>query len=39
MPEFARNLAFVIGINNYINGIYVLQNAVNDTKKLELPIG
>jgi Caspase domain len=34
MPEFARNLAFVIGINNYTNGISVLQNAVNDAKKL-----
>ena len=31
---FERNLAFVIGINNYINGISPLQTAVNDAKKL-----
>ncbi|RCJ37936.1 hypothetical protein A6770_14220 [Nostoc minutum NIES-26] len=34
MSEFSRNLAFVIGINNYSNGISSLQNAVNDAKKL-----
>ena len=34
MPEFARNIAFVIGINNYQNGISPLQNAINDAKKL-----
>ncbi|WP_051151123.1 caspase family protein [Mastigocladopsis repens] len=34
MPEFSRNLAFVIGINNYNNGIPPLHNAVNDAKKL-----
>ncbi|KAB8334950.1 caspase family protein [Scytonema tolypothrichoides VB-61278] len=34
MPEFARNMAFVIGINNYGNGIPPLHNAVNDAKKL-----
>jgi WD40 repeat protein len=34
MPEFSRNLAFVIGINKYSNGISALQNAVNDAKKL-----
>ncbi|MBW4629330.1 MAG: caspase family protein [Brasilonema octagenarum HA4186-MV1] len=34
MPEFARNMAFVIGINNYSNGISPLRNAVNDAKKL-----
>lgn len=34
MPEFSRNLAFVIGINNYRNGISPLHNAVNDAKKL-----
>ncbi|WP_026732865.1 nSTAND1 domain-containing NTPase [Fischerella sp. PCC 9605] len=34
MSEFSRNLAFVIGINNYGNGISSLQNAVNDAKKL-----
>jgi hypothetical protein len=34
MPEFARNMAFVIGINNYSNGIPPLHNAVNDAKKL-----
>ncbi|ARV60551.1 hypothetical protein BZZ01_19660 [Nostocales cyanobacterium HT-58-2] len=34
MSEFARNLAFVIGINNYDNGIPPLNNAVNDAKKL-----
>ena len=34
MPEFSRNMAFIIGINNYTNGISPLQNAVNDAKKL-----
>ncbi|MEH2335998.1 nSTAND1 domain-containing NTPase [Nostoc sp.] len=34
MSEFSRNLAFIIGINNYINGISSLQNATNDAKKL-----
>lgn len=34
MAEFSRSLAFVIGINNYDNGISPLQNAVNDAKKL-----
>ncbi len=34
MVEFSRNMAFVIGINNYGNGISPLQNAVNDAKKL-----
>ncbi len=34
MSEFSRNLAFIIGINNYTNGISSLQNAVNDAKKL-----
>jgi Caspase domain len=34
MPEFAHSLAFVIGINNYVNGIPPLQNAVNDAEKL-----
>lgn len=31
---FERNLAFIIGINNYRNGIYPLKTAVNDAKKL-----
>ncbi|MGB6299260.1 MAG: caspase family protein [Rivularia sp. (in: cyanobacteria)] len=31
---FSRNLAFIIGINNYKNGIYTLKTAVNDAKKL-----
>ncbi|NEO40011.1 MAG: caspase [Moorea sp. SIOASIH] len=31
---FSRNLAFIIGINNYTNGIYPLNTAVNDAKKL-----
>ncbi len=31
---FSRNLAFIIGINNYINGISPLKTAVNDAKKL-----
>ena len=34
MSEFSRNLAFIIGINNYTNGISPLQNAENDAKKL-----
>ena len=34
MSEFNRNLAFVIGINDYHNGIPRLRNAVNDAKKL-----
>lgn len=34
VPEYSRNIAFVIGINNYESGIFPLQNAVNDTKKL-----
>jgi len=31
---FERNLAFIIGINNYRNGISPLKTAVNDAKKL-----
>ena len=31
---FSRNLAFIIGINNYTNGIYPLNTAVNDAKQL-----
>ena len=31
---FERNLAFIIGINNYQNGISPLKTAVNDAKKL-----
>ncbi|NEO11263.1 MAG: hypothetical protein F6K59_07670 [Moorea sp. SIO3F7] len=31
---FSRNLAFIIGINNYTNGISSLNTAVNDAKKL-----
>lgn len=31
---FSRNLAFIIGINNYSNGISPLKTAVNDAKKL-----
>lgn len=34
MPDFNHSLAFVIGINNYTNGIPPLQNAVNDAAKL-----
>ncbi|WP_017749230.1 caspase family protein [Scytonema hofmannii] len=34
MSDFSRNLAFIIGINNYKNGISPLQNAENDAKKL-----
>ncbi|WP_017749233.1 caspase family protein [Scytonema hofmannii] len=31
---FSRNVALIIGINDYTNGISPLQNAVNDAKKL-----
>jgi Caspase domain len=31
---FSRNLAFIIGINNYSNGVSPLKTAVNDAKKL-----
>ncbi|KAF3890468.1 MULTISPECIES: nSTAND1 domain-containing NTPase [Nostocales] len=34
MPGFSRNLAFIIGIDNYQNGIFPLQTAINDAKKL-----
>lgn len=34
MSEFSHNLALVIGINNYSNGISPLQNAANDAKQL-----
>jgi WD40 repeat protein/energy-coupling factor transporter ATP-binding protein EcfA2 len=34
MSDFNRNLAFIIGINEYKNGISRLQNATNDAKKL-----
>jgi hypothetical protein len=34
MPGFSRNLAIVIGINQYENGIFPLQTAVNDAKEL-----
>jgi energy-coupling factor transporter ATP-binding protein EcfA2 len=34
MAEFARNLAFIIGIDNYRNGISPLRTATNDAKKL-----
>lgn len=34
MSEFSKSMAFIIGINNYTNGISPLQNAVNDAKKL-----
>ncbi len=30
MSEFSKSMAFIIGINNYTNGISPLQNAVND---------
>ncbi|MGD2181441.1 caspase family protein [Lusitaniella coriacea LEGE 07167] len=33
-PEFKRNLAFIVGINNYTNGISPLKTAVDDAKKL-----
>ena len=35
MSEFSRNLAVVIGINNYGSGISPLATAVNDAKKLQ----
>ena len=31
---FSRNLAFIVGINSYSNGISSLKTAVNDAKKL-----
>ncbi|OLT59437.1 caspase family protein [Moorena bouillonii] len=31
---FSRNLAFIIGIDNYTNGISALNTAVNDAKQL-----
>ncbi|NJN85645.1 MAG: hypothetical protein HC881_04165 [Leptolyngbyaceae cyanobacterium SL_7_1] len=34
MTKFERNLAIVIGINHYINGISRLGNAVNDAEKI-----
>ncbi|WP_392529982.1 caspase family protein [Nostoc sp. C117] len=34
MSEFSRNIACIIGINNYTNGICPLHNAVNDAKEL-----
>ena len=34
MSEFSKNLAFIIGINNYTNDICPLENAENDAKKL-----
>ena len=34
MSEFARSLAIVIGINQYGNGISLLQTAVNDAKAI-----
>ena len=34
MPEFSRNLAVVIGINQYGSGISSLQTAINDAKRL-----
>ena len=34
MAEFARNLAFIIGIDNYQNGISPLRTATNDAKRL-----
>ncbi|GAA6617020.1 caspase family protein [Scytonema sp. NUACC26] len=34
MSKFTRNLALIVGINDYVNGISPLQNAVNDAKKL-----
>jgi WD40 repeat protein/energy-coupling factor transporter ATP-binding protein EcfA2 len=34
MATFSRNLAIVIGIDNYHHGIAPLQNAVNDAKQL-----
>jgi WD40 repeat protein len=34
VSKFTRNLALIVGINDYVNGIPPLQNAVNDAKKL-----
>lgn len=34
MFEFSRNLAIIVGINHYSNGISPLATAVNDAKKL-----
>ncbi len=34
MSDFSRSWAFIIGINNYTNGIPRLQNAVNDATAL-----
>ena len=34
MSKFSRNLAFIIGINNYGNGISPLKTAVNDAQKI-----
>lgn len=34
MKDFKRSWAFVIGINDYTNGIPALQNAVNDAAAL-----
>ncbi|BAZ09106.1 WD-40 repeat-containing protein [Calothrix sp. NIES-4071] len=34
MSEFSRNLAFIVGINNYTNGISPLHNAENDAKTI-----
>jgi WD40 repeat protein/energy-coupling factor transporter ATP-binding protein EcfA2 len=34
MSDFNRNLAFIIGINEYRNGISQLQSATNDAKRL-----
>jgi WD40 repeat protein len=34
MSEFSQNLAILIGINQYRNGIAPLHNAVNDAKQL-----
>ena len=34
MPELKRSLAIIVGIDQYINDIRPLENAVNDAKKL-----
>ncbi|EAZ89796.1 nSTAND1 domain-containing NTPase [Crocosphaera chwakensis] len=34
MSEFSRNLAVIIGINDYNNGISTLSTAVNDAKEI-----
>jgi len=34
MAEIKRNLAIVIGINQYVNGIPALKTAVNDARKI-----